>query len=122
MQVTLFSFGYKYGFPDADSVWDIRFLPNPYYVPELKDKTGMEPDVAAYVLGNAAADNFFAVFEPFLLSYLQGHADSGRENIRLAVGCTGGKHRSVAVVEQVKKIMHDHAIEAHVFHRDMEKE
>jgi hypothetical protein len=59
MQVILFSFGYKYGPPDADAVWDIRFLPNPYYVPALKDKTGLEPDVAAYVLRNATAENFF---------------------------------------------------------------
>jgi len=122
MQVTLFSFGYKHGLPDADSVWDIRFLPNPFYVQELKDKTGLEPEVAAYVLRNATAESFFAFFEPFLLSFLRSHADSGREKIRLALGCTGGKHRSVAVVEHVKKIMFDHAFDVYVFHRDLEKD
>lgn len=122
MQVTLFSFGYKYGLPDADTVWDIRFFPNPYYLPELKNKTGLETEVAAYVLRNATADNFFAFFEPFLLSFLRSHAESGRESIRLAVGCTGGKHRSVAVVEHIKGILCDHAIVPQVFHRDMERE
>jgi len=122
MQVTLFSFGYKYGLPDADTVWDIRFLPNPYYVPELKDKTGLERDVAAYVLNNARTVHFLSFFEPCLLSFLRSHEEAGREAIRLAVGCTGGKHRSVAIVEHVKRIMRDHAVETQVFHRDMEKE
>jgi RNase adapter protein RapZ len=122
MQVILFSFGYKYGPPDADAVWDIRFLPNPYYVPALKDKTGLEPDVAAYVLRNATAENFLSFFEPFLFSFLQSHAESGREAIRLAVGCTGGKHRSVAVVEYCKGVMSGHAIVPQIFHRDMERE
>lgn len=121
MQVILFSFGYKHGLPDADTVWDIRFLPNPYYIPELKDKTGLEPDVAAHVLRNETADFFLAMFEPFLLSFLRIHAESGRKTIRLAVGCTGGRHRSVAVVEYMNRFMRDNGIDAHVFHRDMEK-
>lgn len=122
MQVTLFSFGYKHGLPEADTVWDIRFLPNPFYVPALTRKTGLEREVAAYVLGNATAERFFVFFEPFLLSFLQIHADSGRGKIRLALGCTGGRHRSVAAVERVKKIIRDHAFEVCVFHRDLEKE
>lgn len=121
MQVILFSFGYKHGLPDADTVWDIRFLPNPYYIPELKDKSGLEPDVAAHVLRNETAGSFLALFEPFLLSFLRSHAGSGRESIRLAVGCTGGRHRSVAVVEHLYGFMRDNGIEAHVYHRDMDK-
>lgn len=121
MQVIIFSFGYKHGLPDADTVWDIRFLPNPYYIPELKDKTGLEPDVAAHVLRNETADSFLASFEPFLLSFLRTHAGSGRRSIRLAVGCTGGRHRSVAVVEYLNRFMRANGIATQVFHRDMEK-
>lgn len=122
MQVTLSSFGYKHGLPDAETVWDVRFLPNPYYVPELKGGTGLEAEVADYVLGNAASREFFAVFIPFLMLFLQRHAAAGREEIRVAVGCTGGRHRSVAVVEEMKRILDAHQIETRIVHRDMDKE
>lgn len=82
----------------------------------------MDPDVAAYVLDNEAARSFFFHFEPFLLSYLRMHQDSGREDIRLAIGCTGGKHRSVAVVERLKRYLNQQAVEAAIFHRDVERE
>jgi UPF0042 nucleotide-binding protein len=122
MQVTLSSFGYKHGLPDTDTIWDVRFLPNPYYVPELKEGTGLEARVADYVLGSDAAREFFAVFIPFLLLFLNRHAATGRPEIRLAVGCTGGRHRSVAVVEEMKRILNAHQIKTHVVHRDMDKE
>lgn len=122
MQVTLSSFGYKHGLPDTETIWDVRFLPNPYYVPELKGGTGLEARVADYVLDSDAAREFFAVFIPFLLLYLQRHAAASRPEIRLAVGCTGGRHRSVAVVEEMKRILDAHQIEARVVHRDMDKE
>ena len=122
MQVTLSSFGYKYGLPDAETIWDVRFLQNPYYVPGLKEGTGLDSEVADYVLDNDAARKFFAVFIPFLLLFLQGHADAGRQEMRLAVGCTGGRHRSVAVVEELKRLLAAHRIETRVAHRDMDKE
>ena len=122
MHITLFSFGFKHGRPDADTVWDIRFLPNPYYVSELKEKTGREHDVAAYVLDNSPAREFFNKFEPFLLSFINSHAGSGRESIRLAIGCTGGKHRSVAVVEYLNKLLVSQPVEVNMHHRDIEKE
>lgn len=122
MQVTLSSFGYKYGLPDAETIWDVRFLQNPYYVPGLKEGTGLDPEVAGYVLNNDAARKFFAAFVPFLLLFLQGHADAGRQEVRLAVGCTGGRHRSVAVAEELKRLLTAHRIETRVAHRDMDKE
>jgi RNase adapter protein RapZ len=122
MQVTLTSFGYKHGLPEAETVLDVRFLPNPYYVPELKEGTGQEARVADYVLDSDAAREFFAAFTPFLLLFLQRHAAAGQQEIRLAVGCTGGRHRSVAVVEKMKSILAAHQIATRVVHRDMDRE
>jgi RNase adapter protein RapZ len=121
MQVTLYSFGYKYGLPDAETVWDMRFLPNPFYVPELTQGTGLDPLVAAYVLDRDPAREFMAVLVPFLLFFLRSHAQAGREELRLAVGCTGGRHRSVAVAEEIKRILEAHQIDARVVHRDIDK-
>ena len=122
MHITLFSFGYKHGPPDADTVLDMRFLPNPYYVPELKDGTGMEQKVSGYVLENATARDFFRLFVPLLLSYIKKHNDAGRDNLAIAVGCTGGRHRSVAVAEYIGSILNNTVHELTVFHRDVEKE
>lgn len=122
MQVTLSSFGYKYGLPDAETILDVRFLQNPYYVPGLKEGTGLEARVADYVLDNDSARQFFAAFVPFFLLFFQEHAAAGRQEMRLAVGCTGGRHRSVAVVEELKRILDAHRIETRVMHRDMDKE
>lgn len=121
MNVTLFSFGYKHDQPDADAVIDVRFLPNPYYVPELSPGTGLNGNVAGYVLDNRTAEIFFHHLKPFLLSYLQEFADSDREVFRLAVGCTGGRHRSVAVVEKLKSILSKHGVTVDAFHRDIDK-
>lgn len=122
MEIILFSFGFKHGSPEADSVWDIRFLPNPYYLPEMKNKTGREADVAAYVLDSRAAQDFFAGFEPFLESFLSSHAVAGRESIRLAVGCTGGRHRSVAVAEHIRQFLEGRDYAVQLYHRDLEKD
>lgn len=121
MQVVLFSFGFKHGPPDADSVLDMRFLPNPYYVPELKEKNGTDSDVAAYVLDSRRARDFLQNFEPFLLSFLDGHASSDRDEIRLAVGCTGGRHRSVAVAEYMYRYLQDRGFQVKLSHRDIRK-
>ena len=88
MNVTLFSFGFKHGYPQADLVWDVRFLPNPHWVPELKAHTGREPNVAYYVLENESGTQFLALLEPLLVFLLDQYAASGREAITLAVGCT----------------------------------
>ena len=120
--VVLFSFGFKHGAPEADLVWDVRFLPNPYWVPELKDRSGREADVAAYVLENPVADEFLELLEPLLKFLCEQHAMGKRPELRLAVGCTGGRHRSVAVVEYLRKLLDRSAYKLNVFHRDIEKQ
>lgn len=122
MQVILLSFGYKYGLPDAETVFDMRFLDNPYYVPELKGGTGLEEPVAAYVLDRDSARDFLAMLVPLLLFYLRGHAAAGRQELRLAFGCTGGRHRSVAVVEELRRILVAHDLAVQVEHRDIDRE
>jgi len=122
MEIILFSFGYKHGPADADTVLDMRFLPNPYYITELKRSTGLEDTVSCYVLDNPVAQNFFAGFAPVLLSYIEHHFKAGRPALRLAVGCTGGRHRSVAVVEYLRSVLNNKEYELTVFHRDIEKE
>jgi UPF0042 nucleotide-binding protein len=121
MRITLFSFGYKHGPADADTILDMRFLPNPYYVPGLKDGTGLDQRVSGYVLDSPEAGDFFGVFMPVLLAYIENHARAGRESMRLAVGCTGGRHRSVAVAEYLRRALDNPAYELTVFHRDIEK-
>lgn len=122
MQVILLSFGYKYGLPDAETVFDMRFLDNPYYVPGLKGGTGLEEAVAAYVLDRDSARDFLAMLVPLLLFYLRAHAAAGRQEMRLAYGCTGGRHRSVAVVEELRRILAAHELAVRVEHRDIDRE
>ena len=121
MQITLFSFGYKHGLPEADTILDVRFLPNPFYVDTLKSGTGLEQKVAEYVLDNHVAKEFFPRFEPVLQEYIDLHAKAGRETVRFGIGCTGGRHRSVAVVQYLEKILNNGTHELTVFHRDIEK-
>lgn len=116
----LFSFGFKHGAPrDADLVLDVRGLPNPYYVPELKPLSGLEPAVAAHVFSDAHA-GFYDDLMAFTRASLALARDAGRRTYTVAVGCTGGRHRSVAVVE---RLAHDLAADWPVAldHRDVEK-
>lgn len=122
MNVTLFSFGFKHDRADADTVFDVRFLPNPYYVKELSGGTGLDREVAAFVLNNDTARNFFVLFEPFLLTFINNHSSCGRSALTIAFGCTGGRHRSVAIAEQTRKILENHGIPVSLFHRDIEKQ
>ncbi len=119
--VCLFSFGYKHGTPEADVIWDVRFLPNPYWINELKDRSGLEDDVAAYALDNETARDFFILLEPLLLFLVRQHAGGKRSRLRVGIGCTGGRHRSVAVVEYLKKFLDRSGYNLNVFHRDIEK-
>ena len=121
MNVALFSFGYKHSLPEADTVIDVRFLPNPYYVPELSSRTGLEQDVASYVLDNQTANDFFQYFESFLHLYIKSHAKADRSFIRFAVGCTGGRHRSVAVSEKIRIFFEKQGITVDISHRDIDK-
>lgn len=122
MNITLYSFGFKHGSPQADLVWDVRFLPNPYWVEELQAHTGREPEVARYVLENETGTRFLALLEPLLLFLLDEYAARGRETVTLAVGCTGGRHRSVAVIEYLHTLLQGKGLEPQVSHRDIDKE
>ncbi len=122
VKITLFSFGFKHGFPEADMVLDVRFLPNPYWVPELKPHSGCDPRVALYALGNESGRSFLEYLEPFLDFLLKEHAARDREQLAVAIGCTGGKHRSVAVVEHLRRFLDENPFPVEAFHRDVEKE
>lgn len=123
LRVAVMSFGFKYGVPlDADFVFDMRFLPNPFWVPELKTLTGLDAPVADYVLGQEGAvtflDRLAHVMEPVLAGYLR----EGRRYATIGIGCTGGKHRSVAIAEALAARLADDAVETFVVHRDLGRE
>lgn len=104
MVVRVVSFGFKYGVPaDADLMFDLRFLKNPYFVPELRDKTGLDPAVAAYVLSQVEAQEYEEDMWQLLSRSLPHYSRDGKAYLTIAVGCTGGKHRSVAMAERLKK-------------------
>lgn len=123
-RVTVLSFGYKYGLPmDADLVMDVRFLPNPFWIPELKDQTGRDQDVRNYVLSQEGADEFLDRYHELLRLIGAGYRREGKRYLTLAVGCTGGKHRSVAISEELSRRLSDEdGMAVKVVHRDLGRE
>ncbi|XOF34432.1 MAG: hypothetical protein ACL93V_03810 [Candidatus Electrothrix sp. YB6] len=124
MKLTLFSFGFKHGCPQANMIWDVRFLPNPYWDAQLREHSGLEEPVAAYVLSNEIGWQFLQHFEPLVAFTVHRHQQAGREELRFAVGCTGGRHRSVAVIEHLRHFLSeylDSGDESAVYHRDIDK-
>lgn len=118
MSVRIVSFGFKYGLPiDADLVFDLRYLPNPHFVPELKPLTGLDPAVSDFVLRADATKDLLAKLVPLLSSTIPHYEKEGKSYLTIAVGCTGGKHRSVAVAEQLAKDLRGIA-DITVSHRD----
>jgi UPF0042 nucleotide-binding protein len=123
LQLTLMSFGYKYGLPvDADLVVDCRFLPNPHWVPELRAHTGQDDDVRDYVLSRVGAAEFLDRYEGVVELLTQGYLREGKRYALLAVGCTGGKHRSVAISEELGRRLSGQTIDVQVHHRDLGRE
>ena len=120
--VNLVSFGFKHGPPeDANFVWDVRFLPNPYWEEELRDSTGLEHDVSDYVVTSSEGHNFIKLLKPMVLFLVQQNRAAGKDQVNIAVGCTGGRHRSVAVLEVLKDILQMMPVKLNVCHRDIEK-
>jgi RNase adapter protein RapZ len=120
-RLTIMSFGYKYGLPvDADLVADCRFLPNPHWVPELRALTGQDAPVRDYVLGQPDAVAFLDAYTKVLAVSLAGFEREGKRFAVLAIGCTGGKHRSVAIAEQIAARLAGHDVR--VTHRDLGRE
>ena len=106
LRLNIVSFGFKYGLPaDADLVADCRFLPNPHWVPTLQALTGLDAPVREYVLGQPGAEDFLAAYLRVLEVSLPGFEREGKRYVTLAVGCTGGKHRSVAMAEQLAGLL-----------------
>ncbi len=123
LNATVVSFGYKYGLPlDADLVADCRFLPNPHWVEELRPYTGRDPQVRDYVLAQPGAREFLDQYAALLHLMGDGFAREGKRYLTLAVGCTGGKHRSVAIAEQVGARLAADGIGVRVVHRDLGRE
>jgi UPF0042 nucleotide-binding protein len=123
LRVTVLSFGFKYGLPpDADFVLDARFLPNPHWVPQLRERTGQDGDVSAYVLGRRGARTFVETCARLVGATAPGFEREGKRYLTVAVGCTGGKHRSVAIAEEVVRRLRQLRIDAHAYHRDLGRE
>jgi UPF0042 nucleotide-binding protein len=123
LQIAVVSFGFKYGIPvDADFVADMRFLPNPHWVPELRPQSGRDPDVAAYVLKREGAEQFLDQYLPVLETVAAGYLGEGKRFMTVAVGCTGGKHRSVTMAEEITRRLLDLGYDARAAHRDLGRE
>jgi RNase adapter protein RapZ len=123
LKVGVVSFGYKYGLPvDADMVADCRFLPNPHWIPELAPLTGRDQPVMDYVLGQPGAEDFLDAFVQAVKIALAGYDKSGRHYVLIAVGCTGGKHRSVAMADAIAARLSETWPGIQVTHRDLGRE
>ena len=118
--VSVTSFGFKYGIPiDADLVFDVRFLPNPYYIPELKECTGLEEDVRAFLFGYRQTHEFLRHLEELLAFLLPQYAEEGKASLVIAIGCTGGHHRSVAMAHAVTDFIRQKGYSVEEQHRDI---
>lgn len=118
--VRLQSFGFKHGTPrDADLVLDVRFLPNPYFVDELREQTGLDEPVARYVLAEEETAEFITLVDELFEVLALLHAQRGSACLKLAIGCTGGRHRSVALAEELSRRFSDHGFSTSVEHRDV---
>ena len=122
LRVTVTSFGYKHGVPlDADIVMDVRFLPNPHWVDELRPLPGTDPRVRDYVMKQDATSTFLQKFEEMLGVLIPGYVAEGKHYLTIAIGCTGGHHRSVVIAEQVAELLRDRGLQIGVEHRDVER-
>ena len=122
MQTTVMSFGYKHGLPlDVDLVLDCRFLPNPHWVDELRPKTGRDRAVRRYVLDNPQTGAFLEKLEGLFDVLLPGYVAEGKSYLTIAVGCTGGRHRSVVIADELAGRLRKRGFEPRVFHRDVKR-
>ncbi|MFF7243734.1 RNase adapter RapZ [Embleya sp. NPDC008237] len=123
LRATVMSFGFKYGLPvDADLVVDCRFLPNPHWIPELRPHTGMDEAVSRYVFDQPGAKEFLDRYAELLHIVTEGYRREGKRYVTLAVGCTGGKHRSVAMAERLARRLTEDGLDTVLVHRDMGRE
>ena len=123
LAIQLISFGYKYGLPlEADLVFDVRFMQNPYYVPELRRQSGLTDPVREYVLGQAVAEKFLEMMEQFLEFAVPAYISEGKSRLTIAIGCTGGFHRSIVMAEELATWLREKDFgPVAVFHRELER-
>lgn len=120
--VEVMSFGFKYGLPlDADIVMDVRFLPNPFYIPELKHLTGNDLAVQNYVMQSQLAKEFYQHLRSLLEITLPGYIKEGKSSLTIAIGCTGGQHRSVTIANKLSADLKEKRYKVNTYHRDIEK-
>ena len=122
MALTVVSFGFKYGLPqEADLVLDVRCLPNPFYVPELKNLTGLDQEVVDYVMNSEASQELLRRYESMLEYALPLYVKEGKSQLMIAVGCTGGKHRSITFARKIGEFCEKLGYEPSVQHRDAKR-
>ncbi len=122
LKTTVISFGFKFGIPlDADIVLDVRFLPNPHWIEELRPHTGLEEEVRRYVLDKDLTNDFLARSRDLLAVLLPGFQQEGRHYLTVAIGCTGGRHRSVVLAEEIGALIEGKGFGVNVIHRDVER-
>lgn len=122
MQISVVSFGYKYGLPrDADLVMDVRFMTNPFYAPGLRRKTGLDRAVGAYILRHPAAKPFLSRYAKMIETLVPFYIREGKSYLTIAIGCTGGRHRSVYVARHLAAALRGHGYSAREFHRDVQR-
>ncbi|MBU6379815.1 MAG: RNase adapter RapZ [Acidobacteria bacterium] len=127
LRINVLSFGYKYGIPvDADLVLDCRFIPNPHWVPELRPLNGLDAPVAERVLGSEGVADFVRSYVEVVTQMIPGYFREGKKYVTIAIGCTGGKHRSVAIAEEIARQLNSESqqleVSAHATHRDVGRE
>lgn len=123
MGITVSSFGFKYGPPvDADIIFDVRFLPNPFYDPALRELSGLDKDVSDYVLSREETHQFLDHWLPLLMEVLPRYQAEGKLTLSIALGCTGGRHRSVALAELSSKYLNEQGFRSSVMHRDIHRD
>jgi UPF0042 nucleotide-binding protein len=123
LRVTVLSFGFKYGLPyDSDFLIDARFIPNPHWIPEMQPLTGLDETVSDYVLGADGVTEFIAGYARIFARLTPNYEREGKKYLTLSVGCTGGKHRSVAVAQSLAAVLRREGIEATAVHRDVGRE
>ena len=121
-RVEMVSFGFKYGLPiDADIVMDVRFLPNPHYIPELRPLTGCDKPVYDYVMSFEQTEKFYQSFSQLLLQIMPGYIKEGKSSLTIAIGCTGGQHRSVALTNRIGECLKENGYTVNTTHRDKDK-
>lgn len=122
LTVNIISFGFKHGIPiEADLVFDVRFLPNPFYIPELREQNGRDKGVADYVFSHSATEEFMEHLESMIAFLLPHYVEEGKHSLTVAIGCTGGHHRSVAIAEALSKFVEQQGHKVLLIHRDIEK-